>query len=205
MEMEMGTSYPLSVLAIATVAGCGRPVLPGVDAAMEHGDDIRPLLDGGPEVPPTGCSGTIAFSGTTPEGAFSATGIATDVSSNLSTCERGVRFFIVDRSTGSEFILGLLPAAGSDAIALGTRSVNLWFGGKPVQGTPPFEATTTATVEVTAADPPPFAACEQALGNPIKLNTGNIALTMALSQDGFALMGGLSTPYCACRPCSDTH
>jgi len=78
------------------------------------------------------------------------------------------------------------------------------FSGAHDTDTGLFQATTTATIDVTAADLPPFATCEQALGDPVNLGSGNIAMTIAMSQDGFDLTGTLSTPYCSCRACPDT-
>jgi len=78
------------------------------------------------------------------------------------------------------------------------------FAGRSDHDAGLFQAETSAIVDVTAADSPPFARCEQAQGDPVDLRTGNIAMTIMMTQDGFAMTGTLSTAFCSCSTCQDT-
>ena len=51
--------------------------------------------------------------------------------------------------------------------------------------------------ELTSAQP-------KAQGDPVDLRTGNIAMTIMMTQDGFAMTGTLSTAFCSCSTCQDT-
>jgi hypothetical protein len=180
----------LAAVAIL-VAGCGGKSQPS-DAAADR--------------PGANCGGTIDVSGTSPEGPFAATSVYAEVSINSSTCNQGLLFIVGDAATGSSFMFRLRVDSGDGGapVPLGKTSAIVAFAGRSNNDAGLFQATTGAILEVTAADAPPFARCEQALGDPIDLGTGNVAMTIMMTQDGFAMTGTLSTPFCSCSTCQDT-
>ncbi len=144
------------------------------------------------------CEGTVGITGTSPEGPFSAAILKTTVSTEKLGCPRGVEFIVGD-GTGAELLFVVPPSpADLSSIPLGERSVRADFIGLP-RGSSTLRATTVARVNVTAADSPPFALCERAAS--IWPNTGAIVLTVTLAQDGFAMAGDISAPYCLCLEC----
>jgi hypothetical protein len=178
--------------AVATIAaGCGGKSQPS-DAAADR--------------PGANCGGTVDVSGSSPEGPFAATSVYAEVSINSSTCNQGLLFIVGDAATGSAFMFRMRvdSADGGAPVPLGKTSAIVAFSGRSNNDAGLFQATTGAIVDVTAADAPPFATCEQALGDPIKLGTGNVAMTVTMTQDGFAMTGTLSTPFCSCSTCQDT-
>jgi hypothetical protein len=180
------------LVAVAAVAiGCSGKSQPA-DAAVDH--------------PGANCGGTVDVTGTSPEGPFTATAVYAQVSINSSSCRQGFEFFVGDAATGSafEFQLRVDSADGGAPVPLGKTSATVLFSGRYSTDAGLFQATTGATIDITAADSPPFARCEQAQGDPIKLGTGNIAMTIMMTQDGFAMTGTLSTPFCSCSTCPDT-
>ena len=180
------------LMVVATVvAGCGGKSRPS-DAAADH--------------PGANCGGTIDVSGTSPEGPFAATSVYAEVSINSSTCNQGLVFFVGDAATGSSFMFRLRvdSADGGAPVPLGKTSAAVAFAGRSDHDAGLFQAETSAIVDVTAADSPPFARCEQAQGDPVDLRTGNIAMTIMMTQDGFAMTGTLSTAFCSCSTCQDT-
>jgi hypothetical protein len=176
---------------VLLAAGCGGKTQPS-DAAVDH--------------PGANCGGTVDVSGTSPEGPFTATSVYAEVAINSSTCIQGLEFLVGDAATGSGFLFALRVDSvdGGAPVQLGKTSATVAFSGRSDNDAGLFQATTSAIVDVTAADPPPFATCEQALGDPIKLGTGNVAMTIMMTQDGFAMTGTLSTPFCSCHACPDT-
>ena len=178
--------------AVATIAiGCGGKSPPS-DAAVDH--------------PGANCGGTVDVSGTSPEGPFTATSVYAQVSINSSSCRQGFEFFVGDAAAGSafEFQLRVDTVDGGAPVPMGKTSATVLFSGRSNTDAGLFQATTGATIDITAADSPPFAQCEQAQGDPIKLGTGNIAMTIMMTEDGFAMTGTLSTPFCSCSTCQDT-
>jgi hypothetical protein len=196
-EMTAG-SNPRSTFA----GGCLAAV---VLLAVGCGGKSQPS-DAGAGHPGASCGGTINVSGTSPEGPFTATSVFVQVSIYSSTCNQGLEFIVGDAATGSAFIFQLRvdSADGGAPIRLGKTSATTQFSGRSNNDAGLFQATTTAMVDITAADSPPFATCEQAVGDPIDLGTGNVALTLMMTQDGFAMTGTLSTPFCSCSTCPDT-
>jgi hypothetical protein len=178
-----------SVVAVAV--GCGGKSQAS-DAAVDH--------------PGGSCGGTIDVSGTSPEGPFTATSVYAQVSIDSSTCRQGLAFIVGDAATGSAFIFEMRvdTVDGGAPVPPGNTSATVAFSGRSNNDAGLFQATTTAIVDVTAADSPPFATCEQALGDPIRLGTGNVAVTITMTQDGFAMSGTLSTPFCSCNACPDS-
>jgi hypothetical protein len=179
------------VVVVLLAAGCGGKSQPA-DADADH--------------PGANCGGTINVSGTSPEGPFTATSVFALVSINSSTCNQGLEFIVGDAATGSAFMFQLRvdSADGGAPVPLGRTSAAIAFSGRSNNDAGLFQATTTAIVDITAVDAPPFATCEQALGDPIDLGTGNVALTITMTQHGFAMTGTLSTPFCSCSACPDT-
>ena len=172
-------------------AGCGGKSHPS-DAAADR--------------PGANCGGTIDVSGTSPEGPFTATSVYAQVSINSSSCRQGLVFIVGDAVTSSAFTFTLRidTVDGGAPVPLGKTSATVAFSGRSNTDAGLFQATTTAIVDVTAADSPPFGRCEQAFGDPIALGTGNVAMTVTMTQDGFAMTGTLSTPFCSCSTCPDT-
>ena len=175
----------------ALAVGCGGKSQPS-DGAVDH--------------PGANCGGTVDVTGTSPDGPFTATSVYAQVSINSSSCRQGLEFFVGDAATGSafEFQLRVDTVDGGAPVPLGKTSATVLFSGRYSTDAGLFQATTGATIDITAADSPPFARCEQAQGDPIKLGTGNIAMTIMMTQDGFAMTGTLSTPFCSCSTCPDT-
>lgn len=178
-------------VVVMLAAGCGGNSHPS-DAAADR--------------PGANCGGTIDVSGSSPDGPFAATSVYAQVSINSSSCRQGFEFFVGDAATGSafEFQLRVDSADGGAPVPLGKTSATVLFSGRYSTDAGLFQATTGATIDITAADSPPFARCEQAQGDPIKLGTGDIAMTIMMTQDGFAMTGTLSTPFCSCSTCPDT-
>ena len=162
--------------------------------------------DGAVDHPGANCGGTVDVTGTSPDGPFTATSVYAQVSINSSSCRQGLEFFVGDAATGSafQFQLRVDTVDGGAPVPLGKTSATVLFSGRYSTDAGLFQATTGATIDITSADPPPFARCEQALGDPINLGTGNIAMTIMMTQDGFAMTGTLSTPFCSCTACPDT-
>jgi len=186
--LRVGSLAGLVVVAAALTAGCGGKSPPS-DAAVEH--------------PPANCGGAVDVTGSSPQGPFTATSLYAEVSIKSPACSQGLQFIVGDRASGSAFAF-YLRIDDRTVVPLGETLAIVDFSGAHDTDTGLFQATTTATIDVTAADLPPFATCEQALGDPVNLGSGNIAMTIAMSQDGFDLTGTLSTPYCSCRACPDT-
>jgi hypothetical protein len=178
--------------AQGAAGGCSRSALSQRDAAQDHSADTQ-AVDAS-DVLPTSCDGSVSLTGTSPEGAFSAVFVNMTVSTATLQCQPGVHFIVSDNN-GAQ-LLFVVPPGPSDpsAIPLGKQTISVLFA-----GTSNAPVTTTATVDVTAADPPPFALCDQSAG--LWPNTGRIALQVTLSQDGFAIAGNVSAPYCACLAC----
>jgi hypothetical protein len=180
------------LVAVAAVAiGCGGKSQPS---------------DGGVDHPGANCGGTVDVTGTSPEGPFTGTSVYAQVSINSSSCRQSLEFLVGDAATGSafEFQLRVDTVDGGAPVPLGKTSAIVAFSGRSNNDAGLFQATTGATIDITAADSPPFARCEQALGDPIDLGTGNIAMTIMMTQDGFTMAGTLSTPFCSCSACPDT-
>jgi len=179
------------VLAAALALGCSSATLHAPDAGPRGAN----------------CGGTIDVKGFSPEGPFTATSVYVEVASNTPLCGRLLEFFVGDVATGSafEFAIFLDDLADGAPFPLGETTVQVGFSGRQNTGMGLYQASTSATINVIAADPPPFPACQQAGGEAVSLGTGNIAMTLAMSQDDFAIGGTLSTPYCSCRYCPDTR
>jgi hypothetical protein len=130
---------------------------------------------------PAPCGGTVTATGTTPAGAFEGTLMST----MYDGCSNGVGVWIGDTTNGLLFTFsapyqttdGGAPIVPGDATARGELD--------RVQP-PTVLARTSGTVSVTAAD---FLPGDAALG-------GQVSGSFQFSQDGFALSGTFSSPYC---------
>jgi hypothetical protein len=153
------------------------------------------------------CGGTIDFKGSTDDGPFTATSLNVDVSSDTSTCMRGLHFVISDSATGATFQFDLLSGGLPNGLTLppGPGEVGVQYDGPLSMGLRRTHLTTPGRYNITASTPPPFATCEQSPDAAIDLHTGSFTMSLSLSENGFAVSGTLSTPYCSCSPCPNSN
>jgi hypothetical protein len=205
-DNSLGTPYGFGVAALVSVvaagAACGSRKSPGVlDAAEEHYDAvieaaverppdvIKDLIthDGTDEVTRS-CGGTVSSTGTTPLGAFGAT----DVSLEVGFICRSVSVLLTDKAAGTYVVFSLVPSSDGGAFSfLGQHRRDATAS--RIQGGPVFP--TKAMVDVTVSDDPFTGSAPDA--HP----TGRLEATFTLSQDGFALTGSFSSPYCTTSEC----
>jgi len=200
----------IAAALVCLAAGCSaRSLKNDASQADGSGEVVVPPLDTAVDSPST-CGGTVDLRGTTPEGAFSGSVVATEIASNLPPhCRPAIRFRITDGGAGSSFEFELPADAGDGgAFQAGARSIEVFFFGvTPRPDNPRLTQTwtTSGTVEVVTADPLPFATCEQAKGDPIALTvTDAITVMIGLTQDGFSITGRVSAQYCRCKTCPDS-
>jgi len=194
MITDMFRIVLLVIGLLGLAVGCRRRMLAIVDGSAE----TAPASDAAPDSNTRGCNGTVDVTGTSPEGPFSGNAVYSQVAIyQPPECQPGVRFQISDEATGSYFIFEIAAdSVDGGPFLSNARSVQVEFYGV-ARGW-----TTTATVEVTSADPLPLMMCD---GGGIALAVSDgITLMIGLSQDGFAIMGRLSVRYCSCKPCPDT-
>jgi hypothetical protein len=159
-----------AVLLVATAAGgCSGGSLTNADGSSTV------------SLSPAPCGGTVAATGTTPAGSFDGTLLSTIYDG----CMNGVGVWIGDASSGLVFTVwapfrttdGGAPIVPGDAAARGELDRS-----QP----PAVIARTSGTMTVTAAD---FLPSDATLG-------GQVNGSFQFSQDGFALSGTFSSPYC---------
>lgn len=156
-----------AVLLAAAAAGCSG--------------GSKDKSDGSVSLSPPPCGGTVTATGTTPAGAFDGTLMST----MYDGCTNGVGVWIGDATHGLLFTFsapyqttdGGAPVVPGDATARGELD-----SAQP----PAVLARTSGTVSVTAAD---FLAGDAGL-------SGQVTGSFQFSQDGFALSGTFSSPYC---------
>jgi len=201
----------VGVLAVVIAFGCHRPLRSAVDgneagaeAPVEDAESVDavesvesssrdgPRSDVGPPMP--SCGGTVTTTGSTPLGAFDATDVNVQV---IFTCN-SIDVRISDVAIARQLSFSLHPAAaaaaadaGADSI-LGSQTSNAALTSFQTGGS---LLATTAVVTVQAVGDP-FG------GTPANPGpSGTLQATFTLDQDGFALSGSFSSPYCSTITC----
>lgn len=134
------------------------------------------------------CGGAVGSAGTTPLGSFGATDVSLEV---VFIC-RAVTVVITDKSSGTYLVFSLVPSSDGGSFSfLGQQRRDATVSS--IQGGPVFP--TKVMVDVTVSDDPFTGSVADA--HP----TGRLEATFTLSQDGFALTGSFSSPYCTTSEC----
>jgi hypothetical protein len=171
---------PVVSSAFILLAGCtGKPLTP-TDAG---GDGLAGTVNPTAAIEP--CGGSVEATGATPAGTFNAT----MVSARFGACD-SVLVTIGDQTEQLSLSFSVaLHTADGGTVATGTQTVIADLHDNRGR------TTSTLTSETTSADD--VYAREAVDAGPLDGGIqGQIAGTFKLSQDGFAIAGAFSTPYC---------
>jgi hypothetical protein len=183
------------------LAGCSSIGSQDAVDGADHSD-----AGGGADPLVATCGGSVTMIGATPLGAFAATAARSEIAVDSAICKAGINIRIADDVAGLilELTIAAWPVDGGHTLVLGERTVPaLLF--RIRNGPATTSMTTIAAMDLTAADAGALSICGEHLYDPSSASlTGALSATIALSQDGFALTGTVTLPYCACRRCWDS-
>jgi len=201
----------LVFIALASAAGCRRTLqeedasaasVPGssgsldgslaadgalaADAAPVFGNLNQPLVTG------ARCGGTVEVVGLSPAGdPFRATAVDNWM------CRPGITFHLIDVDHHSSIMLTVnVDLPGGGPLVPGKRSASAIYVAYDASGAIRDQASSNAELDITAADPLPFATCET--GGSRSTLTGSLDVSITMLKDGFQLSGRIASPYCAC-------
>jgi hypothetical protein len=173
------------VVAASFTSGCHASQLqPSSDASFDGPGDFVSGADGPPPfLPLQSCGGTVTGSGTSPTGAFSAGSVYAVVVA----CSSEVEIFVYDAAGYARLTFTFSYTSDAGTVdPSGLQAANAYFDGPPRGAR---LVTSAGSVDVTTATDP-------AAGVDAGVAWGMIGGTFSAPNDGLAISGSFSTPYC---------